>query len=367
MVPGADDFDRGREAGKLEFVLHGEKLNGRFALVRMGGNRGKQNWLLIKMRDEFMRQSGNGKPARTPRRPTRTAPSPTPREHESSPSPIEVTNGDKIWFPEDGITKGDVFNYYAECADRLIPFLRNRPMTLERLPDGIGEGKPHFWQKHAPAHYPSWIPRVNLPTERGKAVDYVLVNDKETLLYLVNQGTLTFHPWLSRVDHPDHPDFVLFDLDPGGATFANAATVARRLHEILEEEGLSSVPKTSGKTGIHVLVAWEKDGDFDKARAWARSIADRVVAETPDSATTEIRKTGRGKRVYVDTLQNAEGHHAVPPYVVRPVAGAPVSMPLEWNELTGKLRPGHFTIKTALRRLTRQMRDPMADLLNSFR
>jgi bifunctional non-homologous end joining protein LigD len=208
---------------------------------------------------------------------------------------------------------------------------------------------------------------VELPTERGKTVQYVLVNDKATLLYLVNQGTLTFHPWLSRVDDPDRPDFVLFDLDPGEARFSDAVAVARRLHEVLEEEGVKSVPKTSGKTGVHVLALWPGEGDFDAAREWARGIADRVADALPDRATTEIRKAGRGKRVYVDVMQNAKGHHAVPPNVVRPVAGATVSMPLDWDELTARLRPSQFTVKTAMRRLTRQKADPMEELLESFR
>jgi bifunctional non-homologous end joining protein LigD len=136
---------------------------------------------------------------------------------------------------------------------------------------------------------------------------------------------------------------------------------------MLGAEGVAGVPKTSGKSGLHVLVAWRQKGRYDEAREWARSLADRVAETLPDLATTEIRKAKRGNRVYVDTLQNAKGHHAVPPYVVRPVAGAPVSMPLTWEELTPRLRPGQFTLRTALRRLSRQKADPMAPLLKSFR
>jgi bifunctional non-homologous end joining protein LigD len=363
-APGVD-FGFGLEAGKLEFVLHGEKLNGRFALVRMKG-RGDKNWLLIKMRDQFAR-SGNGKPKAEATTPVRSRSTPAkPKRSGRKPAEVELTHGDRVWFADDGITKGDVFRYYEAVADRLIPFLRDRPMTLERLPGGIGPGQPHFWQKHTPEHYPSWIPRVDFPSERGRSVQYVLVNDEPTLLYLVNQGTLTFHPWLSRVDDPDRPDFVLFDLDPGEATFGDAVTVAKELRRTLDDDGIPSVPKTSGKTGLHVLVAWTERAGFDEAREWARSIAERLAAEFPDLATAEIRKAKRGRRVYIDTLQNARGHHAVPPYVVRPVAGAPVSMPLDWDELTARLRPGQFTLKTAPRRLSRQKRDPMAALLKSF-
>jgi bifunctional non-homologous end joining protein LigD len=279
---------------------------------------------------------------------------------------MEVTNPDKVWFPGDGITKGEVFKYYAGIAERLLPFLRDRPVTLERLPDGIGEGKPHFWQKHTPEHYPLWVRRVDFPTERGRPVQYVLVNDKATLLYLVNQGAMTFHPWLSRIDEPDRPDFVLFDLDPADATFGDVVTVAKAIHRVLEDEGVATVPKTTGKRGLHVMALWPGEGGFDEARAWARSLAERVAEELPDLATVEIRKAKRGRRVYIDTLQNAKGHHAVPPFVVRPVAGAPVSMPLDWDELTARLRPGQFTVKTALKRLALQKSDPMAGLRKSF-
>jgi bifunctional non-homologous end joining protein LigD len=359
-APGAGDFGAGLATGKVEFVLHGERLNGRFALVRIKG-RGDKNWLLIKGHDQFAKSAASSsKPASRQTKPVIS------RTTASAPDEIELTNGDRVWFPEDGITKGDVYRFYEAIADRLIPFLRDRPVTLERLPGGIGVGQPHFWQKHTPEHYPKWIPRVDFPTERGRSVQYVLVNDKQTLLYLVNQGTLTFHPWLSRVSDPDRPDFVLFDLDPGPATFGDAVAVAKELHHMLDAQGVTSVPKTSGKTGVHVLVAWTRKGRFDQAREWARSLAKRVAEALPDLATTEIRKAKRGSRVYVDTMQNAKGHHAVPPYVVRPVAGAPVSMPLAWDELTARLRPGQFTLRTALRRLSRQKADPMAPLLKSL-
>jgi len=369
-VGGEETFTRGMDAGKVEFDLDGKKLKGRFALVRMQG-RGKDNWLLIKMRDQYAARGANGKPAEsrpaTRTRSTRPPAPPAPQAAETSPSRVELTNGDKVWFPQDGITKRDVFDYYAAVADRLLPFLRDRPMTLERLPGGIEPGKPHFWQKHTPEHYPRWIPRVELLTERAQTVQYVLVNDKATLLYLVNQGTITFHPWLSRVDDPDRPDFVLFDLDPGSSSFSDAVALAKELRRVLDAEGVVGVPKTSGKSGLHVLVAWERNGGFDEAREWARFVAQRVAEKVPDRATIEIRKGKRGRRVYIDTLQNARGHHAVPPYVVRPVAGAPVSMPLEWDELTARLRPVQFTLRTAMRRLTRQKSDPMAELLGSFR
>jgi bifunctional non-homologous end joining protein LigD len=186
-----------------------------------------------------------------------------------------------------------------------------------------------------------------------------------TLLYLVNQGTITFHPWLSRVEDLDRPDFVLFDLDPGTATFADAVAVARQLHDVLDDERLDAFVKTSGKTGLHVLVPWKGTGDFAAAREWAAGIAARVAAAMPGRATTEIRKAKRRGRVYVDVMQNARGHHAVPPYVLRAVAGGPVSTPLRWQELTGDLDPARFNIRSVPVRIGRQTRDPLAALLQS--
>jgi bifunctional non-homologous end joining protein LigD len=256
-----------------------------------------------------------------------------------------------------------VVAYYRKVAPRLLPFLKDRPVTLERLPDGLGAGRPHFWQKNTPAVYPDWIPRVELETEHGKPVRYALVNDLPALLYLANQGTLTFHPWLSRVGDLDRPDFVLFDLDPGAAAFADVIAVARELRKELVAEGRDPAVKTSGKTGLHVLVPWREPGEYDEARKWALEVAERVTAALPERATTEIRKAKRSGRVYIDVLQNARGHHAVPPYVLRAVPGATVSAPLAWAEVRADLDPKRFTLRTLPLRLARQKRDPMAPLL----
>jgi bifunctional non-homologous end joining protein LigD len=244
-----------------------------------------------------------------------------------------------------------------------VPFLRDRPATLERLPDGVGGRAPHFWQKNTPASYPAWIPRAELPSVEGKTVSYALVNDRDTLLYLVNQGTLTFHVWFSRTEDLDRPDFVLFDLDPGQAAFTDAVDVANELHGILTDEGVQAYVKTSGKTGLHVVTPWDEEGGYDEARAWAEGVAGRVAEALPNQATTEPSKAKRGRRVYVDVMQNARGRHAVPPYVLRAVPGATVSTPLSWCEVTPDLDPGRFTLKTIFGRLGRQKQDPMAELV----
>ena len=268
--------------------------------------------------------------------------------------PLRFTHTDKVIFPDAGLTKGDVLAFYRAIAPQLLPYLRDRPVTLERLPDGLAPGGPRFWQKNTPDYYPAWIKRVELPTEDGKLVRYTLVNDLDALLYLVNQGALTFHVWLSRVGRLDTPDYVLFDLDPGEADFADVVTVARHLHEILAKAGVESFPTTSGKSGLHVLVPWKKKGGYDAARQWAAGIAQQLVRDLPDIATTARLKSGRRGRVYVDVIQNARGHHVVPPYVLRAVPRATVSTPLEWREVNARLNPAKFTPQVVLKRIQRR-------------
>ncbi len=356
------------EAGRIEFVMHGERLKGRFALIRMRRRgEGKPQWLLIKGKDEFAEPGRGDEPEARPKAArTKTAAGPARvRRSAGTPGGVELTHPERVLYPELGLTKGAVFDYYRKVAQRLLPFLRDRPVTLERLPEGLAEGGPHFWQKDTPGHYPEWIPRVALETERGKPVEYAIVNDEATLLYLVNQGTLTFHVWASRVRDLDRPDFVLFDLDPGRATFADVVAVARAVKDALDGEGVKSFVKTSGKTGLHVLTPWARAGGFDEARAWALGLSGRVVEAMPDRATVEIRKAKRGDRVYIDVLQNARGHHAVPPYVLRAVPGATISTPLDWREVNDRLDPGSFTPRKVLARLARRKSDPMAGLLRA--
>jgi bifunctional non-homologous end joining protein LigD len=362
----ARTITEGLGAGKLSFALHGGKLKGRFSLVRMRGGKGKrENWLLIKGRDEHAKaERAAGRRSRRPAGAGRVKPAAKGRRGaKAPPDEVEITHPDKVLYPDDGVTKADVAAYYRAVAPRLLPFLKDRPVTLERLPDGLGEGKPHFWQKNTPTTYPAWIPRVELKSGQGKPVAYVLVNDLPTLLYLVNQGALTFHPWLSRVGSLNRPDFVLFDLDPGKAPFADIVTVARRLHQKLSAEGRETVVKTSGKTGLHLLVPWREKGGYEEARTWALGVAGRVASAMPETATVEIRKAKRGGRVYIDVQQIALGKHVVPPYVLRPVPGATVSTPLRWAEVKAGLEPNRFTLRTVPARLARLKEDPLGPLV----
>ena len=281
--------------------------------------------------------------------------------------PFKFTSLERIVFPAAGYTKGDVLDYYNRVADLMLPHLRDRPITVERFPEGVKDGSQRFWQKNTPAYYPRWIPRAKLPTEKGAPIEYTLVKDLPALLYLANQNALTFHIWFSRAKTPDRPDFVLFDIDPHQSTFANAIKVARKLHEILEDEGVASFLKTSGKTGLHVMTPWSprgsgKAGGFDAARSWAERIAGRVAEALPDIATIERSISRRGHRVYVDALQNAKGKHAVAPYTLRATPQATVSMPLEWKELKATLDPKKFDLRAALKRIEKWKADPLLAL-----
>jgi bifunctional non-homologous end joining protein LigD len=168
---------------------------------------------------------------------------------------------------------------------------------------------------------------------------------------MVNQGTLTFHVWLSRVKTLDRPDYVLFDLDPGDRPFADAVTVAKEVHAVLDQRKVTAYPKTSGKSGLHILAPWTREGDYTIARAWATEVAEEVVRRLPKLATMERRIADRGGRLYLDVVQNARGHHVEPPYVVRADSWAGVSTPLEWKEVNARLTPRRFDLRSALKRL----------------
>jgi bifunctional non-homologous end joining protein LigD len=276
---------------------------------------------------------------------------------------VHFSNTAKVMFPGKGYTKGDVLSYYLTVAKLLLPHLKDRPVTLERLPDGLKEGGPRFWQKNTPSYYPSWIARVNFPTDQGKPVNYTLVNDEQTLLYLVNQGALTFHTWLSRAQNSDTPDYVIFDLDPGEATFADIVKIAKQVRVELEAQKLKALIKTSGKSGLHVMTPWKGKGKFQEARAWAEGVAQRVVEALPKIATTERMKASRRGRAYVDVVQNWMGKHVVPPYVLRATPAGTVSTPLDWKEVNGRLDPKKFDLHSVIKRFAKLKKDPLGTLL----
>ena len=249
---------------------------------------------------------------------------------------VEVHRPGKVLFPGSGetkeYTKGDLVEYYRAVAPFMLPHLRGRPLMLERHPDGL-DG-PRFMQKNTPESYPDWITRVEVPKEGG-TVCHTVCDDSATLLHLADQACLTLHRWLSRVGRLEGPDRMVFDLDPSdeGDDFATVRSAAELLGELLDELRLPSALMTTGSRGLHVVVPVNGHDDFDEVRAFARDVADLLVAGHPDRFTTAARKKDRGDRLYLDIQRNAYAQTAVAPYTVRARPGAPVATPLSWSQL----------------------------------
>jgi bifunctional non-homologous end joining protein LigD len=269
---------------------------------------------------------------------------------------VKLSSADRVLFPDDGITKGDLFEYYGEIAAALVPHLKDRPFTLKRIPHGI-DGESYF-QKQAPKGMPDWIETRQFTTHpRGggaRLVDFVLVNSRDALLWTVQVNCIDMNAWYSRVDKPDRPDYVVFDLDPPDDGFANAIRVAHLTREALERLDLRSYVKTSGASGIHVLVPIARRHSFDETYEFAERVARGVEAENPGLATTEwLKKKRPPGAVLVDHRQNGHGKTIASVYSVRPRPGAPVSTPLDWDELTEDVRPTDFGMREALERVER--------------
>jgi bifunctional non-homologous end joining protein LigD len=268
-------------------------------------------------------------------------------EKPEAASRVKFSNLDKVFWPDEGITKGDLIEYYRAVAPAILPHLRDRPFTLRRYPDGAF-GKA-FFQKNEPSHMPEWIPRFH--TDQ---FDAPVVNDEDALLWMVNMGCIDMNTWYSRVDKPDRPDFVLFDLDPPDEpdAFALCVRVAHYVRAALDELELRSYVKTSGSDGIHVLVPIARRSTFEDTYAFAELLSRRLEAAHPGEVTTEWLKKKRSG-VLVDHRQNGWGKTIASVYSVRPKPGAPVSTPLHWEELTEEVRPRDFTMSIALDRVAR--------------
>jgi bifunctional non-homologous end joining protein LigD len=264
---------------------------------------------------------------------------------------VEISNADKVLYPDDGITKGELADYYRQVAAAMLPHLRGRPVSMERFPDGIkGE---RIVQKDAPSYFPDWIERVQVAKEHGK-LHHVVCEEAATLVYLANQACITPHVWLSRVDRPDQPDQMIFDLDPAGEDFEEARAAALSLRSLLDELELPAFAKTTGGKGIHVTVPLDRRAGFDAVRQFARDVAAVLTRRDPDGLTSEQRRDKRHGRLYLDAMRNAYAQTAVPPYAARARPGATVATPLDWSEVEDRsLRPSQFTIKTILPRLER--------------
>jgi len=268
---------------------------------------------------------------------------------------VEIPRPDKQMFP--GTSKQDVARYYADVAAVMLPHLSGRPVNMQRFPDGV-DGQ-SFYEKRVPEHFPDWVERVRVRTRDGSQ-EQVVVNDERTLVYLAAQACLTPHAWLSRSDHLDTPDQMVFDLDPSGDDLTAVRRATRLTGDALADLGLTSFVKTTGSRGYHVVVPLEPADDFDAVRSFARAVADLLESTDPDLFTTAQRKQKREERVYVDVMRNAYGQTAVPPYALRARENAPVATPIEWDELS-RVTPDRYTISSLKRRLS-QRADPWQDL-----
>ncbi len=265
---------------------------------------------------------------------------------------IRITHDDKVLFPDVGITKGGLVDYYAKVAPYAVKLWRGHPVSMQRYPDGIA-GK-HFFQKDAPDYFPAWVARCPLEKSEGHN-KHVVINDAETVAYLASQACIVAHLGLARCDKPHHPDRMIFDLDPSDDDFNKVRRAALWTKNLLDELGLPSLPMATGSRGLHVMVPLDRSADFDEVKAFSRAVARTLAAQHPDELTVEMRKNKRGDRVFVDILRNDYAQTAVAPFSVRARTGAPVATPLAWSEVrSSKLRPDKYTIGTLFQRLARR-------------
>src|SRR5688572_16626197 len=369
------------ERGRLDFALKGEKLRGAFTLVRMARRAGE--WLLFKRSDEFAEEGwelrlrkpvggqetiggkakGRGRKAKggseggalkagegrvrkfdTSKASAGAKVLPAGRalkakrlagdlSVKAGREVVPLTRLERVYWPEEGYTKGDLARYYYEVADYILPYLKDRPLIMKRFPSGVGGP---FFHQHDVNEAPRFVRTVTLEVEDGGGheVDYIVGDNLATLLYMANLGAIERHPFHSRVADLEHPDWFVFDLDPAeGVEFTTICDVALTTRDVLARVGLDSYPKTSGSRGVHVYVPVEPGYDYEAVAELAEQLATVVAREKSEVATVERSKRKRGERmIYVDHMQNARGKSVVAPYSVRPKPGATVSAPLEWNE-----------------------------------
>jgi bifunctional non-homologous end joining protein LigD len=254
-----------------------------------------------------------------------------------------ITHPEKVLFPDDGITKGELAAYYDAMAPIMVPHLRGRPVTMERYPAGIG--KKGFWQKDVSTGFPKWLERVTVP-KKGGVVHHPVVNDRRSLLWMTNQNTITQHVWTSRTPHLDYPDICVFDLDPSTDDAAEVRAAALGLRDLLEELTLTSWVKTSGSKGFHIVIRLDGETEIGRVARFARGVGTLFVKRAPQHLTQEFSKADRRGRIYVDTGRNGYSATFAAAYTVRAKRGAPVSAPCTWDEIErGHVRPGTFTLR----------------------
>ncbi len=270
---------------------------------------------------------------------------------------VRLSNPDKILYPDQGITKSELADYYLAVAERMLPHVVRRPVTMVRCP--TGQEKKCFYQRHAGSGVPEELREVKVP---GFDEPYLYLEDVSGLIAMVQMGVLEIHPWGVTVERPDRPDRIIFDLDPAeGLDFGDVVRAALEVRERLDGLGLESFVKTTGGKGLHVVVPIEPDADWKSVKGFAKSVSERMAADAPDRYLTKISKAERVGRIFIDYLRNDPTSTAVAPYSTRSRPGAPVALPLEWDELSDSLAPAEFTIRTVPKRVT-DRNDPWAGI-----
>lgn len=271
---------------------------------------------------------------------------------------VEITNEEKILFPQDKMTKGDLIDYYTKIAPFILPYTKNRPISMVRFPNGIKrEG---FYQKQAGGYFPGWIKTKKIKHKENpqKFTNYVIVNNASTLIYLANQACIEIHTWLSKIDKLDYPDKIIFDLDPRGPgavkDFSMVRKAALLLKKKIDKMRMTPFAMTTGSRGIHIIVPIKRTRTFDESRHFARTIAQELVEEHGDIFTLRSKQKEKRKRIFIDTLRNGFGQTAIIPYGVRAKKGVPVATPISWNEVkSSSLRPDKYNIKNIFKRINR--------------
>jgi len=291
---------------------------------------------------------------KTPPQPSQAGETISANGHE-----VKLTNQQKVYWPKEGITKGQVLNYYNQISKFILPYLKDRPQSLKRNPNGISDKG--FYHKDAGDAAPEWVDQIELYSESAdKEINYIICNKKATLLYLNNLGCIELNPWNSRVKDLDKPDYLVMDIDPSDtSTFDEVIETALVIKDILDKARAASFCKTSGATGLHVYVPLGAAYDYDQARAFAELIATLAQAQLPQTTTLERSLNKRLGRIYIDFLQNKRGQTLSSVYSIRPVPGASVSTPLEWREVKPGLHPSQFNIHNIEKRLSK-----VGDLFN---
>jgi bifunctional non-homologous end joining protein LigD len=363
--------------GRLTFTLSGDKLRGRWHLVRTGKERDKEQWLLFKGKDEAAR-AGSDIVAERPEsvltgRTIEQVGEDQDRVWHSNrseggelmelvaqlPSKVPLTNLDKVLYPELGLTKGAIIAYLAVVADWMLPHLAGRPLTLVRCPNGY---RKCFYQKHARDGVPDSVRRISIAEDDGVVHDYMTVDDLPGLIALAQLGSLELHVWGSHADRVERPDLMVFDLDPdAGLGWSEVVATALALRERLRGLGLRSFVKTTGGKGLHVVVPIERRIHWDDFKGFAKAVAEQMEAEDPKRYTTNPLKVKRRGRIFVDYLRNTRGATAIAAYSMRARAGATVATPITWAELERGVDPAAFTVTSIPRRLGALRHDPWAD------